>query len=127
MAELTRQDLQEVFKESLEPFAKAVQEDFQQVNRRLEAMEQRLGGVEQRIDGVEQRLGGVEQRLDGVEQRLGAVEADVKWMKENSGELFAKLDRFIALLEKHDHELVLLAQQVKRLEERLSKLEAAQK
>ena len=120
MAEITRKDLQEVVTESLEPFAKAVQNDFKRIDKRFD-------GVDKRFDGVEQRLDGVEQRLDGVEQRLGAVEQDVKWMRENSSELFTKLDRLIALFEKNEQEILMLSAQLKRLEERVNKLESQQR
>src|SRR3989338_5092816 len=113
MAELTRKDLKEVFTESLEPFAKAVQEDFRAVNTRL--------------DKVDPRLDKMDSRFDGLEERMVSVEADVKWMKENASELFAKLDRFIALLEKNEQETLMLSAQMKRLEERVEKLESHRK
>jgi predicted nuclease with TOPRIM domain len=74
MPQLSKQDIKEIFTETLEPFAKSTQQDFQKVNSRL--------------DGIDGRLSGVEDRLINVEQ-------DVKWMKDNFGELFAKLDKFI--------------------------------
>lgn len=106
MPELTRKDLKEVFTETLEPFAKAVQEDFRR--------------VDQRFDGIEVRLGGVE-------QRLGRVEAEVREIKDHFSELFTKLDEFISLYKKQEQELLMLASQMKRFEERLSKLESQQK
>ena len=98
MAEITRQDLKEVFTESLEPFTKAVQEDFKSVNA----------------------------RLDIIDERLSSVETDVRWMKDNSGELFTKLNRLIALFEKNEQEILMLSAQLKRLEERVNKLESQQ-
>ena len=127
MAELTRKKLKEVFTESLGPFAKAVQGDFEKVHERFDTMDGRLGGVESRLGGVEARLGGVESRLGGVDQRLSAVEKDVKWMKDNASELFTKLDRFIALLEKQEQETAVLSAHVRRLEERVAKLESLKK
>ncbi|MDA2936122.1 hypothetical protein MYX06_02810 [Patescibacteria group bacterium AH-259-L05] len=94
--ELTKKDIKEVFVESLEPFAESIQEDFQGVNK----------------------------RLDSVDGRLTNIEKDVRWMKENSSELFTKLDRFIALYEKQEQELAALGLQLRRLEERVGKLEA---
>ncbi len=120
MAELTRKYLKEVFAESLEPFAKAVQEDFRAVNTRLDK-------VNTRFDQVNTRLDKIDDRFDGLDERMESVEADVKWMKENAGELFAKLDRFIAILEKNEQEILMLSAQMKRLEERVEKLESHRK
>ena len=121
--QLSKKDIKEVFAETLEPFAKAVQTDFNKVNQRLDKVDQRLNGVENRLGGVENRLDGVENRLDGVENRLSQVESDIKEMRENSSALFAKLDDFISLYKKHDQELTILSAQVRRLEERIAKLE----
>jgi len=127
MAELTRKDLKEVFTESLEPFAKAVQEDFRAVNTRLDKVDTRLDKVDTRFDQIDSRLDKMDSRFDGLEERMVSVEADVKWMKENASELFAKLDRFIALLEKNEQETLMLSAQMKRLEERVEKLESHRK
>ena len=113
MAELTRKKLKEVFTESLGPFAKAVQGDFEKVNKRLD-----------KVDG---RLDTMDGHLGGIDQRFSAVEKDVKWMRDNAGELFAKLDRFIALLEKQEQETAVLSAHVRRLEERVAKLESLKK
>ena len=115
--QLSKKDIKEVFVETLEPFAKAVQTDFNKVNNRL-------NGIDGRLDGIENRLDGVEHRLDGVERRLDQVETDIKEMRENSSALFSKLDEFISLYKKHDQELTILSAQVRRLEERIVKLEA---
>ncbi|MCL4437730.1 hypothetical protein M1513_01680 [Patescibacteria group bacterium] len=115
--QLSKKDIKEVFVETLEPFAKAVQTDFNKVNNRL-------NGIDGRLDGIENRLDGVEHRLDGVERCLDQVEIDIKEMRENSNALFSKLDEFISLYKKHDQELTILSAQVRRLEERIVKLEA---
>lgn len=96
MAEISKQEIKEVFVETLEPFARSVQEDFRKVNSRLDTMDGRLTNVDQ----------------------------DVRWMKENFSELFTKLDKFIALYEKQEQELLALGAQLRRLEERVAKLES---
>ncbi len=106
MAELTRKDLKEVFTESLAPFAKAVQTDFQKVNERLNT-----------IDG----------RLDKVEFDVHEIKKDVKEMKDSSSELFKKLDDLIGMYKKQEQELAILNMQYKRLEERVAKLEGQKK
>ena len=58
-----------------------------------------------------------------VEKRLDGVENEIRSMKENSSELFTKLDRFIALYEKQEKEMLLLGAHHRRLEERVAKLE----
>lgn len=52
------------------------------------------------------------------------MEKDVKWTKDNVGELFAKLDKFIYWMEKNEQEILILGAQLRRLEERMDKWEA---
>ncbi len=59
----------------------------------------------------------------GVNKRLDTLEADVKEMKVNSSELFTKLDKFISLYEDNRQETTTIANQIRRLEERVAKLE----
>jgi len=92
MAGLTRKDLKEVFQETLDPFANAVQADFGRVH-----------------------------------ERLDKVEVDIKWMKENSGELFKKLDDLISLLKSHEEQMTMMQEQIRRLEDRVAKLEGRHK
>lgn len=101
--ELTKQNIKEVFVETLEPFTKAVQGDFQKVNQRLDK---------------------VEFELVVVKQDLAEVKSDVKWMKENFSELFTKLDEFISLFRDQIQENKLLADRLSRLEEKVAKLES---
>jgi chromosome segregation ATPase len=106
MAELSKNDLKnikEVFTEALEPFAKAVQKDF---------------------DGLKSEVGLVKSEVGLVKFELNEVKKDIKWMKDNSGELFAKLDELITLFKNQRQELAILQTQVKRLEERIVKLES---
>jgi len=112
MTELTKQDIKEIFTEALEPFAQAVQQDFRRIDDRLDKMDGRLD----KMDG----------RLDKIDERLINVESDVKWMKDNSSALFTKLDKFISLCEKQEQELLMLGAQLRRLEDRVAKLETAQ-
>lgn len=107
--QLSKKDIKEVVVGALEPFAKAVQNDFAKVNRRL--------------DKVDSRLDKVDSRLDKVEFELNEVKKEVREMKENSSALYSKLDRFISLYEKHEQELAIFGVQLRRLEERLEKLE----
>ena len=109
MAELSKQDIKEIFIEALDPFAQAVQKDFRRMDERFDKM-----------DG---RFDKVEGRLTKIEDRLTNVENDVKWMKDNSSALFTKLDKFISLYEKQEQELLMLGAQLKRLEDRVVKLE----
>lgn len=116
MSELTKKDIKEIVVEVVAPFADSVQKDFGRID-------EQFSKVHERFDSVEERLDNVENRLDGVENRLGNVEKEVKWMRENSGELFAKLDKFIALYEESRQELRAMSNQLARFEERLIKLE----
>ena len=68
---------------------------------------------------VNTRLDKVDVRLDNIEIRLSGVEKEVREMKENTNELFTKLDRFITLYETQRQELSVLGVQLRRLEERV--------
>lgn len=120
MAELTQKDLREAVTGALEPFARSVQGEFTRIHGEFEKVHARMGTFEE-------RMGAFEERMDTFDARLGNVERDVKWMRDNASELFAKLDRFITLLEKQEQETVILAAQVRRLEERVAKLESAKR
>ena len=96
---ISRKDIKEAVSKGIEPFAKAVQSDIH------------------RLDN----------KFDYLAEELGEVKADVKWMKENTSELFAKLDHIIALFEKHEQEMVMISAQLRRLEERVTKLEAVKR
>jgi len=127
MAELTKNDIKKAVVEALEPFAVSTQKDFQGVNTRLDKVDGRLDKVDSRLDQVDLRFDRVDTRLDNLESEFSEVKTDVKWMRDNSSELFAKLDKFIALLEKQEQELLMFGAQLKRLEERIQKLEEVQR
>jgi hypothetical protein len=52
----------------------------------------------------------------GVNKRLGGLEKDVKWMKENSSEIFTKIDKYIVLYEDQKMELASVDNRLTRLE-----------
>jgi len=115
-----RKLIKEKSKMTLEKLGRLTQQGFLGV-------EGRLTRVEGRLTRVEGRLTRVEGRLIGVEGRLTKVENDVRWMKNNFSELFTKLDKFIALYEKQEQELLVLGVQLRRLEERVAALEKARR
>lgn len=85
MADLSRTDIKEVVVSALGPFAKAVQEDFNVVKKELKEIRSEL-----------------KSEVEGVKFDLAEVKSDVKWMKANSGELFAKLDEFINFIPRRE-------------------------
>ena len=105
---------------TIDVLARLIQEEFVGVSEKFEDVNKQFGGIHAEFSRVHERM-------DRFGERLGNVEKDVKWMKDNAGELFAKLDRFIALLEKQEQETAVLAAHVKRLEERVAKLESLKK
>ena len=128
--DLSEKKLEEIITKSLEPFAKAIQDDLGGVNKRLDSVETRLTSVETRLTSVETRLTSVDARLDSVETRLISVETrltsvedDVGWMKKNANALFTKIDKFITMYEEQRQELTMLSGQVRRLEDRVVALE----
>ncbi len=123
MENITKQDIKEIFIDSLEPFAEAVQKDFGKVNKRLDSMDGRFDSMDGRFDSMDKRFDSMDGRLMNVEHRLANVEEDVKWLKDHFSPFFEKLDEFISLYKKHEEELVILNEQLRRLEERVTKLE----
>lgn len=103
MADFSKADIKEVVVSVLEPFAKSIQGDLTILKSDVSTLKSDVAGVN---------------------ARLISVENDVKWMKTNSGELFTKLDELITLYRDEKQERVVLAGHVKRLEERVAKLEA---
>jgi len=55
------------------------------------------------------------------------VKKEVEEMKNNTGELFKKLDDFISSMKKNEQENAVLAFQVRRLDDRVTKLEGKKK
>ncbi|KKR88475.1 MAG: hypothetical protein UU85_C0003G0002 [Candidatus Wolfebacteria bacterium GW2011_GWA2_42_10] len=68
-----------------------------------------------------------EKRFDGVEKRLDGVEVEIREMRKKSSELFTKLDKFIALYEKQEQEMMIFGAQLRRLEKRVFGLESKTK
>jgi len=116
MAELTKKDIKEVFVEAIEPFVTSIQKDFEKLDAKIDL----------KTDKLDNRLAKVEFELKETRHDILGVNEDVKWMKGNSSELFAKLDKFIMLLEKNEQEILMLSAQLKRIEERVNKLESRQ-
>ncbi len=106
MAGLTKKDLKEVFIESLEPFAEAIQKDFDRIDRKIA------------VEGMR-----IDNRLAKLDFDVQEVKKDVKWMRDHTSELFKKLDDIIAMYKKQEQEMAILNMQYKRLEERVAKLE----
>ena len=116
MSDVSQQNIKEAVIEVLEPFAQSIQKDFQEVNNRLDKMDGRF-------DNVDNRLDKMDGRLLNVEIGLKEVKNDVQVIKENSSELFIKLDDFISLYRKHEQELLVISHQLRNLEERVAQLE----
>jgi archaellum component FlaC len=108
---------------TINDLARLMQDEFLGVNRRLDGHDKCFDGIDKRFDGIEKRLDGHDKRFDGIEKRLDVLETDVKFIKDNASELFAKLDEFISLYRDAKQELSLLAKQMGRLEERVAQLE----
>ncbi|MBI5306322.1 hypothetical protein HZB04_01930 [Candidatus Wolfebacteria bacterium] len=73
---------------------------------------------------VDKKFESIDKRFDLVDKRFDKIESEIKEMKESSSELFTRLDKFIALYEKQEQEMLLFGAQLRRLEERIIKLEA---
>ena len=101
---------------TLDKLGQITQQGFLEVNERFLEVNERFSGIDERFSEVDKKIKGV-----GLE--LGEIKRDVREMKENFSELFTKLDKFIALYEKQEQELLILGAQLRRLEERIGVLE----
>ena len=103
-------------KMTLDKLGQITQQGFLEVDKRFSEVNERFSGIDERFSEVDKKIKGV-----GLE--LGEVKQDVREVKENFSELFTKLDKFIALYEKQEQELLILGAQLRRLEERIAVLE----
>lgn len=79
------------------------------------------------LEAIEPFAKSIQQDLHLVKLDLSEVKKEVREMKENTSELFSKLDKFISLYEKQEQETVILGEQLKRLEDRVARLETRSK
>jgi len=110
-------------KMTLDKLGRITQQGFLEVDKKFGEVDKKLLALDTKIDVKTEKL---DNRLMKVEFELREVKTDVKWMKENFNELFTKLDKFIALYEKQEQEMLMLGVQLQKLEERISKLESKQ-
>lgn len=87
---------------TLEKLAVMIQKGFEETATKVELKE------------VKQDVSALKQDVSELKKDMSEVKQDVKWMKDNSSELFTKLDKFIALYEKHEQELLLFGEQMRR-------------
>ncbi len=107
--QLTKKDVKDVVVEVLAPFAKAVKKDFDRIDKRFEQ-------VDKRFDQVELRLTGIEFELRETNKRVARLEEQVQ-------NLFNKMDKLIGFYERQQQEITVMSAQIKRLEERMVRLE----
>lgn len=112
MGAITKKELKKVFIETLEPFARATQKDFKRIDKRF--------------DGVDERLEGIQGQVAGIEIRLDKVESEIAALRQSVNLLVTKFDELISLYRKQEQELTMLAGQMRRLEERVGRLESKQ-
>ena len=101
---------------TIEDLAGMTQRGFIEVGKQFEQ-------VDAQFVEVRQEVAEVKREVAEVKQEVAEVKREVREMKENFSELFTKLDKFISLYEKQEQELLSLATQMHRLEERVARLE----
>ncbi len=107
--QLTKKDVKDVIIEVLAPFAKGVKKDFDRIDKRFEQ-------VDKRFDQVELRLTSIEFELRETNKRVAHLEEQVQ-------NLFNKMDKLIGFYERQQQEITIMSTQIKRLEERIMRLE----
>lgn len=99
---------------TIENLAQVMQKGFANSDKKLENLAQLTQGE---FLNVRKEFSIVHKRLDRLEQEFAEF-------KKNVSELFTKLDEFISLYRETKAENILLARQLRRLEERVAQLEA---
>jgi len=107
-------------KMTLEKLGRLTKQGFLEVDKRFGEVDKKISALDTKIEVKSEKL---DNRLAKVEFELREVKVDVKWMKENFSELFTKLDKFVALYEKQEQEMLVLGAQLRRLEKRVAVLE----
>ena len=95
-----KSEMKEIMVGVLEPFTISIQQDFVGLKTELKA-------------GIAE-----------VREEVREVKEVVHEMKENSSELFTKLDKFIKLYDETQQQLAIMSNQMRRLEERITRIEA---
>lgn len=119
MADLTKKDLKEIFIKSLEPFANAIQKDIQKLDDKVEKLDDKVKKLDVKVERLDAKVEVLSEKVD-------KIETDVKEMKENSGALFTKLDRYISFYEALSHDFMAMNVHINRLDDRVAKLEKKQ-
>lgn len=108
---------------TIDDLARLMQGEFLGVNKRFDGHDMMFAGINKRLDEHDKRFAGLESNIKEVKRDLTEVKEDVKYIKDNSNEIFTKIDKYIVLYEDQKMELSSMASQLKRLEERVLKLE----
>ncbi len=114
---IKKEDLKEIFTESLEPFAKAVKKDFDRMDGRFNKVDDRLTNVENKLTNVENRLTNVEIKIVNLEVDMKEVKSDVKETKNTIDKLFNRIDSFLAILERLDQGFAAMKADINRIKE----------
>lgn len=122
--QLTKKDVKDVVVEVLAPFAKAVKKDFDRIDKRFEQVNKRFEQVDKRFEQVDKRFDQVGLRLTGIEFELRETNKRVAHLEEQVQNLFNKMDKLIGFYERQQQEITIMSAQIKRLEDRIVRLEA---
>ena len=72
-------------------------------------MDQRFDGIDRRLDAMDQRFDGIDRRLDAMDQRLKGAEIDIKMirieMQEESNRIQKKIHNEVQRLDDRIHNL----------------------
>ncbi len=110
-------------KMTLDRLALITQQGFLDVDKKFDAVDKKFDVIDKKFDAVDKKFDVIDKRFDAVDKRFDKIESGINEMKENSSELFNKLDKFIALYEKQEQEMSIFGAQLRRIEERVIKLE----
>jgi hypothetical protein len=87
--------LVDLMREMRSGFAR-MDEGFAEVHARIDRTDARLGGVEHRLDGVEHRLDRVEHRLDRVEHKVDQMRHELDGSLQRDRRLDARVTKLEA-------------------------------
>ena len=98
-----------------EELIKYLDEKFQIASKEREEFNTRLENIEVKTEEFNTRLENIEVKTASLEVDMKEVRADIKETKDIINQLFNRIDRFLAILEKLDQEFTIMKEDIRRM------------
>lgn len=117
MADITREEIQEIVDKSVSVAVKQIADIFseyaQQNDERFTSIDERFTSIDARFTSIDERFSKIDHRFDRLEGRMDQLEADVR---AGFDRINSTLDGMIAIIDTDDVERVAISAQVTRHE-----------